>query len=141
MTHSQPRTRIVTRAIGVLVVGTLFALCACAPHQAELSAANTVLNAASDGFSAWDEQHQTDIARGAKTLEQGTADLQSYRRKREPILAAFTLAYKTLAAAALSPSDLNVALALSTIQDLKTAVLSLGASWPKDPAAAPGVTP
>jgi hypothetical protein len=91
----------------------------------------TTLNAARDGFTAWDDDHQHLIVTQATSLEQGKADLDAYRKKREPVIRAFELAYKTLATAALAPSTDNLTLLLADLADLKVAVEALGAAWPK----------
>lgn len=120
------------------------ALCAgtaCANHQTELRATLTTLNAARDGFAAWDDQHQGLIVTQATTLEDGKAALASYRSKREPVIAAFDLAYKTLATAALAPDTANLGELAADVLSLKDAVVALGASWPgasPAPAPAPG---
>jgi hypothetical protein len=112
------------------------ALCACTAsactnHNAQLQTSLTVLNAARDGFTAWDDDHQHLIVTQATSLDQGKADLDAYRKKREPVIRAFELAYKTLATAALAPETDNLLLLVADLADLKTAVEALGASWPK----------
>ena len=123
------------------------ALCAgtaCGNHQTELKTSLTVLDAARDGFTAWDDEHQHVIVTQATSLEQGQTALADYRKKREPVIRGFELAYKALATAALTPDAGNLAVLLADVADLEKAVVALGASWPKtgaSPAAPAGGTP
>lgn len=126
-----PSVRHHPRAITLLLVVVAF-VSACASHQAELRIALTTINAASDGFVAWDDQHQADVVAHAVSLDQGKADLASYRKKREPVIRIFAVAYKATATAALEPTTENLLVLAADLADLKTAVVELGASWPKD---------
>lgn len=57
-------------------------------------------NAAADQFTAWDKQHQLDIVDRAKTREEAESGLADYRGKRKKIVQAFTVAYSSIASAA-----------------------------------------
>lgn len=127
-----PRRYPVAALLALLVVAVLAATTACGNHQSELQTSLTVLNAARDGFTAWDDQHQGEIVRAATTLEEGKSELDTYRKKREPVIRGFELAYKTLATAALTPDTANLLQLAVSLADLKTAVTDLGAAWPKD---------
>jgi len=72
--------------------------------QKALKTSLSALNAARDGFIAWDKNHQDKIVAGATSLDDGKVKLDRYRKTREPVLQGFTVAYSALAAAALSPS-------------------------------------
>ncbi len=58
------------------------------------------VDAASKGFLAWDEAHQTVIAETATSAADYQAKITAYRRQREEVVAALTAAYGAIAAAA-----------------------------------------
>ncbi len=58
------------------------------------------VNAARDGFVAYDRQHQIDIADAATSKEEAKAQLQAYRKDRELLLHSFEVVYRALAIAA-----------------------------------------
>jgi hypothetical protein len=57
-------------------------------------------NAARDSFTAWDKDHQLEIVHNATTREEAEAKLAAYRHTRADVLAGFTVAYTSIAAAA-----------------------------------------
>lgn len=103
----------------------------CASHQAQLQTAMATLNAARDGFVAWDRQHQADLVKQSTTIEAAKSALDEYRTKRAPVLDGFQIAYQTLAAAALEPTSANLGALLTDLADLEVSVTALGAAWPK----------
>ena len=114
---------------GFLAIALIIA--ACASHQAELRTALTTLNSARDGFTAWDSEHQAEIVRQATSLDEGKAALADYRRKREPVIDGFGIAYKALATATLAPTVDNLGALVADMATLAIAVKNLGADWPK----------
>jgi hypothetical protein len=102
---------------------------ACSNHQAGLRDSLATLNAARDGFIAWDDAHQADLVRRATSLEQGKADLLRYRTEREKIVGAFELAYKVIATAALDPTVENLGIVLADLMDLKRIAEGMGITW------------
>ncbi len=124
--HPLRRTRLLLAAVVAVVAS-------CANHQAQLQTSLTLLNAARDGFVAYDDTHQHDIVKDATSLEQGQTELEVYRKKREYVLRGFEVAYKSLAAAALKPTVDNLAVLAADILDLKNTVLGVGATWPSAP--------
>jgi hypothetical protein len=107
-----------------LILVLLLALPACPgpdSKQKALQTSLTALNAARDGFVAWDKSHQQKIVDGATSLEQGKAALAAYRAKREPVEQGFVVAYSALAVAALEKSAamiLEAALAAKEVYTL-----------------------
>jgi hypothetical protein len=90
--------------------------CSADQHQKALRTSLTALNAAADGFIAFDADYQrTIVERAVKRAKeqnlspaegaaQAKADLAAYRERRDMVLEAFGIAYAALAAAALEPS-------------------------------------
>jgi hypothetical protein len=89
--------------------------------QKALRTSLLALNAARDGFVAWDKTHQDKIVADAESYDQGKAALEVYRTKREPVVHGFSAAYSALAAAALDPSlemVVEAAVAAKSVYDL-----------------------
>jgi hypothetical protein len=111
-------------AYAPLILAVFLALPACPGPDAKqkaLQTSLTALNAARDGFVAWDKQHQEKIVENATSLEQGKAALATYRAKRAPVEQGFVVAYSALAAAALEKSAemiLEAALAAKEVYKL-----------------------
>jgi outer membrane murein-binding lipoprotein Lpp len=113
-----------------LVCVALFAtslMSACTKSQRVDTLRSTVVsvNAARDGFIAWDREHQQSIVDHAASREDGAAALATYRTKREPIMITFEVAYRALAVAATQTDDLSLKSALSVSGDLIDAIKAL----------------
>jgi hypothetical protein len=65
-----------------------------------LGVALSAANAARDSFTAWDKDHQLEIVHNATTREEAEAKIATYRHTRADVLAGFTVAYTSIAAAA-----------------------------------------
>jgi hypothetical protein len=110
--------------IGVMA----FLLSACPGPDAKqkaLQTSLTALNAARDGFLAWDKNHQQKIVDEATSLEAGKAALAAYRAKREPVTQAFVVAYSALAVAALEKSAAMILEAALAAKEAYTLVKTL----------------
>jgi hypothetical protein len=103
----------------VLPVLLLLAV-ACGPNAKQKALKTTLagVNAARDGFVAWDYAHQQGIVDDATSLEDGKAKLKAYREKREKAVISFEIAYRALAVAALDLTAANVGEALRAAGDL-----------------------
>lgn len=86
----------------------LAALAACGPRSVQppaeparvgLATALSATNAAREAFISWDGDHQLTIVAGATSREDGEKKLADYRARRADVVAAFTLAYSSIAAA------------------------------------------
>lgn len=93
------------RARVAALVALVCALSACSGSFTDRAhrTLNTTLaatNAARDEFVAWDKAKQLELVDAAETKEAAEAALAEYRRKRAPVLRAFTIAYTSIAAAA-----------------------------------------
>ena len=109
----------------VSLLSLVFVLLSACPgpdsKQKALQTSLTALNAARDGFLAWDKNHQQKIVDEATSMEQGKAALAAYRSKREPVVQGFVVAYSALAVAALERSAamiLEAALAAKEVYSL-----------------------
>jgi outer membrane murein-binding lipoprotein Lpp len=65
-----------------------------------ISATLVAVNAARDGFTAWDLQHQRDILAADTTRAKFEADIAAYREKQDTVRLAFEAVYRLIAAAA-----------------------------------------
>src|SRR5512136_2752575 len=85
----------------------------------------TGLNAARDGFIAYDMQVQTRIVSDASSFEMGRIKLDIYRAEREKVILALEIAYKALATAAVDPSELNITGAVTAAREVIGLVQSI----------------
>lgn len=99
---------MLARKAAVLVL--FLVACGASARQKALGTGLLTLNAARDGFVAWDAAHQEAIVRDtpAATVAQAIAD---YRKKRQDVLYGFQLAYGALVLAAteFTPASLTEA--------------------------------
>lgn len=119
-----------TKAI-LLSILVLFAACGPTARETALRTTLVTVDAARDGFEAWDQEHQGKLIATAQTGDEARASVASYREKRLVVINGFDLAYKAIAHAAVLLDDASIANALAAAADLKTAIEALGASWPK----------
>ena len=114
-------------AVLVLLLG------ACGPsaNQKALQGTLITLNGARDGFTTWDQGHQQLIVTNALSLVDGQKSLATYRAFREKVVLGFEVAYRSLAFAALDPTNTNLATVLSAVLDVEQHVEALGATWVK----------
>lgn len=96
------------------------------------------VNAARDGFTTWDGQHQRDLVKRATTRIEAEAAISSYHQGRQPVLDGFELAYRLIALAATQNDDPSVKAALAQVgviidlvKRLTSAALSLNADQPR----------
>lgn len=102
-----------------LLVATTLLIVGCeGARQKTLRVSLTSLNAAREGFIAWDLRKQGNIVEAATSLEDGQTKLDEYRKRRERVVEAFTIAYSALAAAALDPSANMLIEAAKVAKDL-----------------------
>ncbi len=91
------------RLVAVYVLVLAVVACSKPAHEKALSYSLGALNAAREGFIAWDAAHQETLAESG-TVEEAEAALRAYRKEREKVLLGFVVAYQALAAASLDPS-------------------------------------
>lgn len=82
------------------------------------------VNAAKDGFVAWDRLHQQAIADQAASKEEALSTLAAYHERRKPVVNTFEVAYQALAVAATQIDELSLKAALTSaatlIDDIRT---------------------
>ncbi len=90
-------------------------------RQDTLGRALAATNAAAEGFATWDEHAQAGIVDAATSRQDGEAQLAAHRARRDRVFAAFAVAYKAIAAAALD-GDAPLATVLVAATDLYAAI-------------------
>lgn len=76
------------------------------------------VNAARDGFLAWDRQHQLAILDKANSREEAIAKREEYLVKWRVVMESFTVAYQALIVAATQTDTLSYQAALAASADL-----------------------
>ncbi len=89
----------------LLVVIALVAGCGASAREKTLRAAVVSVNAARDGFIAFDLNHQRAILAAHTEREKYDAAIAAYRSKREPVVEAFVVAYRAIGVAAVLVDD------------------------------------
>ena len=112
-------------SIFVLAATSLVAACNQSQRSDTLHTAVVSVNAARDGFVAWDREHQQTIVDQATTHDDGAKALSDYRFKRQPVMDTFEVAYRALALAATQTDDPSLKTALAVSGDLIDAVKKL----------------
>lgn len=114
--------------IQALVLSALFTASCSNPEQTRrktVAGAFRGVNAARDGFVAWDLARQDQIIADATSISDGEAKLKSYREHRHTVELAFEVAYRGLALAALEPTIDNLGKALTGVNQLYNLVQGL----------------
>ncbi len=108
----------------LLFLLAMFACGGCgASREKTLNTTLTAVNAAREGFMAWDEAHQTAIVERATSLESGRAELVAYREKQAKVVHAIVTAYVTIGLAASGDGSLQAL--VSAMVNLKREVDAL----------------
>lgn len=110
------------RRRGVLILAlALVAACGASARQKSLRGSFVAVEAAAAGFVDWDAEHQDLIVNQlADDYADGERRLAAYRARRAPVVDAFAIAYRILAAAALDqdqPLPVGVLTNLSEVID------------------------
>ena len=93
------------RIVLLVLLTALAASCGPSAREKALSVTLASLNGAREGFVSYDALAQERIVDQAQTFDEGQTALTKHRAKREPVVAAFTVAYATLALAAIEPKS------------------------------------
>ncbi len=91
-----------------------------------LGATLTAVNAARDGFVAWDHQHQQVLVEHASSRDDADKALADYHGKRAPVVAAFEVVYRAIAVAATQSDGPSLSAALDKAAQLYEALIGLG---------------
>lgn len=113
--------------------------CGASARETTIRTTYTGVTALQAGFLAWDLEHQRDLTRGVTTVADGLAKLDAYKTAREPVLKAFDVVYRALAAAAIVSDDpKSLPGAIAAADQLRLAICRLA---PSAPVLCPGGTP
>lgn len=108
-----------------LFATSLMASCTSSQRADTIHAAVISVDAARDGFVAWDRDHQQSLIDQSTSRDIGLKALASYRDQRQPIMDTFEVAYRALALAATQTDDPSLKAALSSAGDIVDAVKKL----------------
>jgi hypothetical protein len=132
---------MITRRFAALSVATMTVLAmvivlvqaGCGGPSKRARTLQTVLvsvNAARDGFAEFDRQQQQHVLEAAPTREEYLAEIEAYKKARQPVLEYFEVAYRALAVAALQHDEVSLKRALDEVADLIAAVNKLTGKGP-----------
>jgi len=94
-------------------------------RQETLHDSIVAVNAARDGLTAWDRNHQQEIVDKATSREDGEAQLAAYRERRKTVADSFELAYRLIAVAATQNDDPSLKAALTAAAEIVDAAKKL----------------
>jgi len=126
------RRRKIRHMIGVVIVGSVLWLllfgCGASARQRAVRDAFTGVNVARSAFVDWDANHQNVIIDSCVADGNEEAECQrrldAYRTSRAPVVEAFTLAYRAIAAAAID-TNTPMPTVLGIVADLAQAIAHL----------------
>lgn len=121
MQNYRPKT---PAAIAILLA-MLVAACSQNERVSTLHATIIAVNAARDGFTAWDRDHQQSLVTAATTREDAEKAIAEYRVAQTKIVSGFEVAYRALAVAATQTDDLSLKAALTAAAELLDAIQKL----------------
>ena len=130
--YTVSRAMVKTAAV-LLLIGTLGStLPACGASQREttIKTALVTVDTARDSFVAFDASEQSMIVNKATSLDDGKAQLATYRDRRVKIVEAFTVAYRAIAAAATINDDPSIAGLSAALAQLLAAVTTITGGTP-----------
>lgn len=126
MRHRSPLPSVFATLVCVALMGCLLqSACTKSQRVDTLHASLVSLNAARDGFTSWDREHQQQIVDQATNRDDAVNALESYRDRRKPVAESFEVAYRALALAATQTDDPSLNAALASSRDLVDAVKAL----------------
>lgn len=109
----------------VMQLATVVAACSKQQRQDTIAASLIAVNAARDGFTTWDRQHEQSLLDNTPTREEFDAKITAHRAETVKRLAAFELAYKALATAATQTDDPSLAAAIAQAAELVSQIKKL----------------
>lgn len=108
-----------------MVVATVGAACGPNKRAQTITVALTSVNAARDGFLAWDASHQKALVDSATSREEAEASVAHYYERRKPVTDMLVLVYRALAVAATQNDEYSLSAALGKSAELLTALHEL----------------
>lgn len=118
------------RTVPLLLLVVVLAACGASSRQKAIATTLVAVNAASDSFVAYDQDHRSHIVADAKSHEQGKAALDDWDGTVAKVQVALTAAYRAIATAATLDDDHSLAGMLSAALILKTELTTLGVIKP-----------
>lgn len=118
----------------LLAFAALVAGCGASQRETTLRTSFVTINAAKDGFASWDQSHQAALVDAATSLSDGQAKLVAYRASRERVDAAFEVAYRAVAFAAVTEGA-PLSQVIAAVEALHAAIAVLRARLDGIPAA------
>lgn len=105
----------------------VFGVTSCGPSQRQktLYTSLVAVNAARDGFTTWDIQHQRDIIAKATSREEKDANIGAYREKQGKIVLGLLAVYNAIALAGTSTDEASLKSAVEQAKDLISAITKL----------------
>ncbi len=123
--HNLPRPSVFASLVCVALLGCMLSACTKNQRVDTLRTSLISLNAARDGFTSWDRDHQQQIVNQATNRDDAVKALESYRDRRKPVAESFEVAYRALALAATQTDDPSLTAALESSRQLVDAVKAL----------------
>jgi len=120
------------------LVVALCAATACGGYQSELKVSLATVDGAAAAFEKFDKPHQEQILAKATSADELKTNLDAYRKKQQAVLDGLILAYRAIATAETSPSDITVSTASADVAALLALLKDLGVTIP---GSAPTPTP
>jgi len=118
-------------SVYLLIFMACIATFACTNKRMQVLRGTVVaLNAAREGFTAWDNHHQTQIVDRSISRKDAQDKIDIYLDKRELIIKSFAVAYQAVAVAATQVDDLSLTAALAASQGLFDALHALMGETP-----------
>ncbi len=105
-----------------LFVTSTMAACSHNQRADTIKATLVSINAARDGLTTYDAQHQREIVDAAQTADEAREKIASYRAEREKIINGFEVVYRALALAATQNDQPSLESAISRAAELYAAV-------------------
>ena len=117
-----------------LYLALAVALCAgiggCTSYQSELKVSLATVDGAAAAFEKYDKPHQEQLVKQSTTADELKTSLADYRKKQQAVLDGLILAYRAIATAETSPSDITVATAQADVAALLAVLQDLGVTVP-----------
>ena len=117
---------MLARSVSLILLVLVFALgCGAGQRNNTIRAGVVTLNAARDGFLAWDGEHQMQIVKDATTYEEGRKRLDDYRALRDDVIKTFFAVYNFFIGAATQSDDPSLKTAFREAEKLYATIVKL----------------
>jgi len=119
---------VIMMAFAILAAGyvpTVVLGCGGNQRQQALRTNLVAINAARDGFVAWDAAHQSQIVAVATSAEEGRVKLDAYRTARAKLVDTFEIVYRAISVAAVQEDGPSLAAALRASKQLLDSIEKL----------------